>query len=157
MDIKKKRELCSTVFFGWILAEKNNLSATKGNKDVEELFTSQMILKKFKAFDIDIEIPDMLLLILHLCVNGNPGQFQVVLKDLLLDIKEKHGKPIPSGYAITVADFIRCFMMDFPIIEIPRMNEKYEAMWDAQKNYNAGYLESDNLCDTPEWWKEVME
>jgi hypothetical protein len=30
-------------------------------------------------------------------------------------------------------------------------------MWDGQKREVKNILESDNKCDTPEWWLEVME
>ena len=154
--IKEKQELCLQILFSWIEMERSKKDMNIHDKEWEDLFTSRMILKKFEVFGIDIILPDMLLLILNICVNNNPGQFQVVLKDLLCDIKSRKG-PIPKRYVITANDFTMCFPFEFPIIESPVVNEKYEKLWDAQKNLNAGVLENDNLCDTPEWWKEVME
>lgn len=85
----------------------------------------------------------------------NPGQSQIILKDLLLSIKSKKG-PIPSGYVITSNDFSLAFPFSFPIMEIPEVNKKYEKLWDKQKRKKENPLESDNLCDTVDWWKEVM-
>ena len=150
MTLKEKKELCSNAFISWMVVEKHDRNMAIHDKDIEELFTSKIILKKFEAFGINIVLPDMLLLILNICVNGNPGQFQLVLKDLLNDIKKRKG-PIPSGYIITSMDFSFCFMTEFPIIEISHINDKYEKLWDTQKQKDL------NLYDTVEWWKEVMK
>ena len=156
MTIKEKRELCFDAFVAWLVVEKDNRDMRIHDEDIKHVFTSKMILKKFEIFDIDIVLPDMLLLILDTCVEGNPGQFQVALKDLLTSIKTHKG-PIPAGYIVTTEDFSRCFMTEFPIVEIPHIDDKYMKLWDAQKKKNTNTFESDNLCDTPEWWKEVME
>ena len=157
MTLEEKKSICDGALFGWIMTENGNKDMTVHDKDVENLFTSQIILKKFKVFDIDIVLPDMLLLILNICTEGNPGQFQIILKTLLNDIKKSKG-PIPKGYVIRSRDFGLCFNNDYPITEIPSINEKYEALWDQQKKQGKLHLmESENLCDTVEWWKEVME
>ena len=153
MTTEQKIRICSNALIAWMSTEKEE---PIHDKDVQDLFTSKVILKKFKVFDIDIVLPDMLLLILSVCVDGNPGQFQIILKDLLNHIKKRKG-PIPPGYVITSMDFTMCFSMDFPIIDIPRINTKYESLWMGQKIETENPFESDNLCDTPEWWKEVME
>ena len=94
-------------------------------------------------------------MLLSLCTNENPGQSQVILKDLLSDIKSKKGS-IPEGYVITTDDFVNCFPFSFPIMENPTINKKYHELWDKQKTQTRRRGESDNLCDTIEWWKEVM-
>ena len=154
MTIKEKEELCSKAFLAWMVQEDNN-NVSIGDEEISEMFTSKVILKKFEVFDIDIVLPDMLLFILTICTECNPGQFQVVLKDLLNSIKRFKG-PIKPGYIITTEDFSFCFMISFPIMEIPKINKKYEELWDGQKKPKKHNLDSDNLCDTPEWWKEVM-
>ena len=157
MSLQETKELCSKVFIKWMLDERSdNYDARKRDDDIGDLFTSKVLLKKFDAFGIDIVIPDPLLLILFMCVEGNPGQVQIVLKDLLNHIKKVRG-PIPAGYVITSIDFAFCFKDNYPIIAIPEINEKYYKLWDAQKKHDHELLESDNLCDTPEWWKEVMK
>lgn len=156
MDIQEKKDLCSRVLITWMIMEEQNEDMAVHKDEISEIFTANILLKKFSAFGIDIVLPDYLLLILDLCVNGNPGQVQVVLKDLLNHIKNNIG-PIPAGYVITSTDFAYCFMNDFPIMEIPKINEKYHKLWDAQKKERTKSLESDNLCDTVEWWKEVTE
>lgn len=156
MTIQEKKDVCSKALISWIVAEQHGTDMTKHDKDITDIFTSRMILKKFSVFNIDIVLPDALLLILYICVEGNPGQFQIVLKDLLNSIKSRKG-PISAGYVITADDFAMCFMSDFPITDIPAVNDKYRKLWDGQKKHKTKDFESDNLCDTPEWWKEVMQ
>lgn len=156
MTIQEKKEACSQIFITWMLNEQHGKDMTKHNDEVAELFTSRMITKKFEVFGIDIVLPDELLLILYFCVEANPGQFQIILKDLLNSIKSRKG-PIPAGYTITADDFSMCFMTDFPITEIKSIEDKYMKLWDGQKKERKGTFDSDNKCDTPEWWKEVME
>ena len=156
MTLEQKTVICSNAFIAWITGEKQG-KVVKNDKEIMDLFTSQIILKKFNVFDIDIVLPDMLLLILSVCVDGNPGLFQIILKDLLNSIKKKKG-PIKRGYVITTHDFVDCFLIQFPIIEIPEVLAKYEALWDEQKikRESSNPFKPDNLCDTPEWWEEVM-
>ena len=156
MTIEEKKELCTKAFINWFLQERENHDLKNHDKEVAELFTSQVLLKKFDAFGIDIVLPDMLLMILHICTNNNPGQVQIILKDLLNNIKERKGS-IKPGYVITSNDFSLCFAWNFPIIEIPEINTKYESLWMGQKIETDKPLMSDNLCDTVDWWKEVME
>lgn len=156
MTVEEKKEICSRVLITWILSEQQGVDLTKHDEDFANLFTSRVILKKFEVFNINIVLPDMLLFILNICVEGNPGQFQIVLKDLLNSIKKKKG-PIPEGYIVTTDDFSMCFMTNFPIMSIPQINTKYESLWIGQKIQTENPFESDNLCDTPEWWKEVMK
>lgn len=141
-----------------MMCEKEGRDMTEHDDDVMNIFTSRVIAKKFDVFGIDIVLPDPLLLILNICVENNPGQFQIVLKDLLNHIKKRKG-PIPKGYVITSEDFSFCFMTDFPIIAIPKINDKYLKLWDGQKYVDMKDKNRNryNACDTPKWWKEVME
>ena len=154
-EIKEKTELCSKAFLAWVITEQEGKDMTVINEDIANLFTSRMILKKFEVFNIDIVLPDMLLLILNICTDSNPGQFQIILKDLLNNIKQEKGL-IKPGYIITSEDFAEHFI-SFPIIEDENIYHKYEKLWDGQKKERKHPLDSDNLCDTPEWWREVME
>jgi len=150
MSIEEKKELCSKALMMWFIEEDKGKDMREHNPEVADMFISKVLLKKFEVFEIDIVLPDMLLLILDLCVEGNPGQVQIVLKDLLESIVKRNGK-IPKGYIIKSEDVGFAFPMDFPILAIPELNKKYEQKWDAQKSGGR------NLCDTPEWWLEVME
>ena len=157
-NIGEIKELCSKMLVNWFLIEKKNSDMTYTSDDEEFLrasFITNVILKKFKVFDIQIHLPIYLLMILSLCTNENPGQAQIILKDLLLSIKSKKGS-IPNGYIITSNDFTSAFPFSFPIMGISEINKKYEKLWDKQKKKTTSPLESDNLCDTVEWWKEVM-
>ena len=156
MTLEEKKEFCCKLLFSWMSLENDNKDMKEHKDDIADLFTSKMILKKFEVFNIDIVLPDPLLVMLYVCTEGNPGQFQIVLKDLLNHIKKRQGL-IPKGYVITCMDFCLCFPMNYPITEIPEINDKYNKLWDEQKVKNNDSLSSDNLCDTIKWWKEVME
>lgn len=155
MTVEEKKDLCSRALIGWVLSEQDGKDYTVHDEDIKKLFTSQVILKKFEVFGIRIVLPDPLLLILYLCVEGNPGQYQIILKDLLNSIKQRKG-PIPTDYIITADDFSMCFMTNFPIIDIPSINDKYRKLWDGQKFLDMSTGHTANACDTIEWWKEVM-
>lgn len=156
MTIEEKKELCTKILIGWFVQEQENRDFRNHDKEVADLFTSKILLKKFDVFHINIVLPDMLLMILHICTNNNPGWIQIILKDLLNSIKKRTG-PIKPGYVITSNDFSLCFTWNFPIVEIPEINAKYESLWMGQKIERDEPMMSDNLCDTVEWWKEVME
>lgn len=159
-DAEEVKELCSTILLQWFLEEKNNTTMKYNEEDKEFLkksFIANVLLKKFEVFDIKIHLPTHLLMILSLCTNENPGQAQIILKKLLLSIKDRRGL-IPENYVITSEDFVMCFPTSFPIMEIPAISESFEILWNQQKKQGKlDYMESDNLCDTPEWWKEVMK
>ena len=154
--IKEKQDLCAKLLISWICREQRGEDMTKHTEEAANLFTSRMIMKKFEVFDINIILPDELLFILYLCVDSGPGMFQIVLKDLLNSIKNRKGL-ISPGYVITSEDFGLCFMTDFPIMDIKYIENKYITLWDGQKKERKHKFDSDNLCDTVEWWKEVME
>ena len=159
MSISETVEYCCKVLMMWAMDEIDNPSMEYNERDkefIENSFISKVLLKKFEVFDIKIHLPAPLLIILSLCTNENPGQVQIILKKLLLDIKERKGA-IPEGYVITSEDFGLCFQESFPITSIPIISEAYEVLWSEQKRTPKHPLESDNLCDTIEWWKEVME
>ena len=155
MTIKEKQEICVKALTKWFVQEQENYDFKNHDEEIANLFTSKILLKKFDVFDINIILPDMLLLIFFICSSNNPGCTQVMLKDLLNNIKKRNG-PIKPNYVITTLDFSSCFQSNFPIIEIPEINNKYESLWIGQKIETEG-IGGDNLCDTIDWWKEVME
>ena len=154
-DIQETVDLCSRMLLAWIMRDSN---PREHNEELlNELFTPRVLLKKFEVFDIDIVLPDDLLCIIAICCNENPGQAQLILKELLLSIK-KHMGPIPKGYVVTPEDFSLAYPFSFPIMSIPEQNSKFESLWIGQKiERDKDRPGSDNLCDTVEWWKEVME
>lgn len=158
-DIKETEDYCSKILLLWLADEIKNPNMDYIDKDKEFLessFTAKILLKKFEAFNIKIHLPVHLLMILSLCTNENPGQVQIVLKDLLLTIKARKG-PIPSGYVITTEDFSLAFPFSFPIMDIPKINEKYNKLWEDQKFIDMKTNYRENACDTIEYWKEVMK
>lgn len=158
-DIQNTMELCSKIFISWHFNAKENPNMDYEQKDkefLEQSFIAKILLKKFEVYNIKIHLPVHLLMILSLCTNENPGQSQIVLKDLLNDIKSRRG-PIPSGYVITPDDFALCFASDFPIMDISYINDKYQKLWNDQKFIDLRTERSENACDTIEYWKEVMK
>lgn len=154
------RILCFKVLIMWKEMENVKPKMEYSDNDmffIKNSFISQCILKKFNVFGIEIHLPANLLMLLSICSEENPGKAQLILKELLKSIKEKKG-PIEKGYVITTADFKDAFPDTFPIInEYESLNEKYEKLWDEQKKPRPnGVMNSDNKCDTPEWWFEVM-
>ena len=151
-DIQETTELCSRIFIAWTMRNSNPVKHNM--KLLGELFTPRVLLKKFEAFDIDIGLPDDLLCLIAVCCNENPGQAQLILKELLISIRHRKG-PISKGYIITSEDFGFAFPLSFPIMADEKINKEYYKKWDAQKYNKDGHLL--NSCDTIGWWKEVME
>ena len=157
MKQSKNVDLCSMLFINWVRNEHAGKDMTQYDEELNNTFIFQVIRKKFDVFGINIVLPDELLAILTLCTNSNPGQSQLLLKYLLDNIKNRKG-PIPKGYVITADDFTHAFTMRFPILhEFDDLNKKFEKLWNEQKKEKHKEWESDNKCDTPEWWLEVME
>ena len=148
MKDQEKIELCSRIFIAWKLSNK---AWNVHDDEILDAFIPGMLVKKMKAFGIDIFLPDPLLLLIDVCTESNPGQAQIILKDLLNNIVERTGK-IKKGYMISAEDVAECWPTSFPIVSLKP--ELYERKWIDQKTNKAF---SDNLCDTPEWWLEVME
>lgn len=156
MNLKEKTDLCSRAFISWLSAEKKGIDMRVHDPEIiEKDFITMVLNKKLEACRVEIHLPDMLTLIIGICTEGNPGQSQIILKELLESIKKNKG-PIPAGYVILADDFVTCFMTKFPITEDKVMEKKYYDLWEAQKYENQlGYRE--NKCDTVEYWREVME
>ena len=148
MKDQEKIELCSRIFIAWKLSNK---AWNVHDDEILDAFIPGMLVKKMKAFGVDIFLPDPLLLLIDVCTESNPGQAQIILKDLLNNIVERTGK-IKKGYMISAEDVAECWPTSFPIVSLKP--ELYEIKWIDQKTNKAF---SDNLCDTPEWWLEVME
>ena len=153
ISVDEKINLCSRVLMVWFLKEKEE-DVSVHEKEVADMFISQILMKKLAAVGVDVVIPDPLLVMIDLCCNSNPGISQLMLKDILLSIKNRKG-PVPKGYVITTDDFSLCYPNRFPVIEYPDINKKFEEMWDSQKIFIGG--KERNSCDTAEWWLEVME
>lgn len=147
---KEIKDLCGQILATWIITNGEK-DFTKHDEDIIKEFIPSILLKKFKVFNIDIVLPDELLILLTLCSDGNPGLVQAILMDLLESIKDKNG-PIPKGYIITAYDFAFAFPMKFPIIKDKEIYNKYLEKFDREIKTPDG-----NLCDTPEWWLKVME
>ena len=155
--IEDKRIICSQALMTWLYSEIDNEELDIKEKDkICNIFPYNMILNKLDNYGVKVVLPDLLLMIVSLCTDNNPGISQIIIKELLSDIKEKQGN-IPEGYIITSSDFVNCFPENFPILDIPEVYDKYIKLWDGQKRERPNEFSSDNLCDTPEWWLEVME
>ena len=150
MEEKEIKDLCGKVLAAWIISNGKK-DFTKHDEDIIKEFIPSILLKKFKVFNIDIVLPDELLILLTLCSDSNPGLVQAILMDLLESIKDKNG-PIPKGYIITAYDFAFAFPNEFPIIKDETILNKYIKKYDTEIK-RRGY----NLCDTPDFWLKYME
>lgn len=149
-EIIEIKELCGKVLTKWIMTNGKK-DFTKHDEDISKEFIPSILLKKFKVFNIDIVLPDELLILLTLCSDCNPGLVQAILMDLLENIKDKNG-PIPKGYIITAHDFALAFPNEFPIIKDETILNKYIKKYDTEIK-RRGY----SLCDTPDFWLKYME
>lgn len=156
--------MCTKLLALWMSCEKEDakMEYTERDKEFfERSFVTKVLSKKLDAFDIDVHIPSYLYMLISVCSDENPGKAQLILKELLTSIKNRKGAGIEKGYVITVSDFVDCFVESFPITGIPAIAKKYQKMWDEQKKERGNDMRnypafSDNKCDTPEYWMEVM-
>ena len=156
--------MCTKLLALWMSCEKEDakMEYTERDKEFfERSFVTKVLSKKLDAFDINVHIPSYLYMLISVCSDENPGNAQLILKELLTSIKNRKGAGIEKGYVITVSDFVDCFVESFPITGIPAIAKKYQKMWDEQKigrgaQYESDVNLSDNKCDTEYYWKEVM-
>lgn len=157
-EVKEIEDLCAMVFIKWYKVGARR-DEEMHNIIMENSFTAKILTKKFETFDIGIELPDELLLILGTCSGENPGLVQVILMDLLQSIKDKKGSPIPRGYEITPSDVVGAFPLRWPILEDPEIYNEYISKYDATIKDKATDSNGNkiNACDTKEFWLQVME
>ena len=157
-EVKEIEKLCAMVFIKW-----HEVGARRDeemhNIIMENSFTAKILTKKFEAFDVGIELPDELLLLLGLFSVENPGLVQAILMDLLQSIKDKKGSPIPRGYEITPSDVVGAFPLRWPILKDPEIYNEYISKYDATIKDKATDSNGNkfNACDTKEFWLQVME
>lgn len=156
MNTKEQMELCSNALMNLLIEEMSGKDLSQHDPDIAGLFPISIVLDKLEKCGIDVIIPDMILMIFDICCLGNPGVIQVFVKELLMDVKDNQGGSIPKGYIVTGEDFVRLHGDSYPILDLPGFEEKYRKLWDAQKRDRAKTFDSDNQCDTPEWWQEIL-
>lgn len=156
-ELKETTKLCFIVFAKWHKFGAQHDEETH-NMIVENSFTAKILTKKFEAFDVGIELPDELLLLLGLFSGENPGLVQTILMDLLQSIKDKKG-PIPRGYEITSLDVASAFPFKWPILEDSEIFNEYLSKYDNTIKNKAtdNHGNKINACDTKEFWMQVME
>lgn len=139
-------QLCSQVFIKWNLIDLG-VSDYDGSSEYSRMsFIAKVLRKKMAAFEIPVEIPDPLLMIIELCTDSNPGMAQIMLKKIL-----GNNRPIDS--TIMPEDFVAVFPTEFPILALfPRWEKEFEEEWLKQKT-----AQGFNLCDTKEWWMESFK
>lgn len=156
-EVKEIEDLCAMVFIKWHIGAQHDEKTH--DMIMKNSFTAKILTKKFEAFDIGINLPDELLLILGTCSGENPGLVQVILMDLLQSIKDKKGSPIPRGYEITPSDVAGAFPLRWPILKDPEIYNEYVSKYDATIKDKATDSNGNkiNACDTKEFWLQVME
>lgn len=123
-----------------------------------DTLTSRLLLVKIPGYGVKIIPPDWLIYLIEVCAGDHPGFLQLIYKELLTFINNHcyGGTGIPENYKIRAIDFINCFRNAYPILLDPKVYEKYSKMWDEQKKEKCNSADSDNKCDTAEYWLEVM-
>ena len=156
-EVKEIEDLCAMVFIKWHIGAQHDEKTH--DMIMKNSFTAKILTKKFEAFDIGINLPDELLLILGTCSGENPGLVQAILMDLLQSIKDKKGSPIPRGYEITPSDVVGAFPLRWPILKDPEIYNEYISKYDATIKNKATDSNGNkiNACDTKEFWLQVME
>ena len=145
----KNEELAAKVFIAWNFNSKKEFSNNPEIVDGGD-FLSTILYRKMKAVDLGVNIPDECYLLISLC-SDSPGYAQLLLKELLLSIPN-----LKKGYTIIPMDFARKFPMEYPMSDNPKWEKYFSQKWDEQKIHSAKFPYSDNLCDTAEWWLEVL-
>jgi len=156
MNTKEQMELCSNALMNLLIEETSGKDMSQHEPDIAGIFPISITLRKLEVFGIDVVIPDMILMILDICAQGNPAIIQLMTKELLMDVKANQGGSIPKGYIITGEDFARLHGDSYPILDLPEFKEKYHTLWQAQKREQNKAFDSDNQCDSPEWWQEIL-
>jgi len=156
MNTKEQIELCSNALMNLLIEEMSGKDMSQHEPDVAGIFPISIALRKLEVFGIDVVIPDMILMILDICAQGNPAIIQLMTKELLMDVKANQGGSIPKGYIVTGEDFARLHGDSYPILDLPGFEEKYRTLWQAQKRERNKTFDSDNQCDSPEWWQEIL-
>ena len=139
-------ELCVKLFVSWNFSRSRamELDADYNNQS----FIAKIIRKKIEVFEIPIQVPDYLLMLIEICTGSNPGISQIMLKSIMEKIPD-----IQPNHVITPEDFSRAYVTEFPIIEeSTKWEDHFRKLWDSQKDENGN-----NLCDTKDWWMKVFE
>lgn len=136
----------------WERLERSGRDMTKHDNDVMHTTVFAAVFSKLQMAKMDIVVPDALIILLITLTNGNPGQSLLLFKEILQCTAERSSLLSP-GYVIKLSDVLIAFGNEWPIMEIPEINEKYHKKWLDQKMPRKGF--SDNRCDTPEYWREV--
>ena len=140
-------ELCSRAFIAWNFAAMEGKNMDRNEEYNAQSFIARVLRKKMEVFQVPVNIPDYLLILIELCTQGNPGVSQVMLKEILSAIPN-----LQPGHEVKPDDFSRVYTADFPSMESPRWEQHFQELWDAQKN-----CEGKNLCDTADWWMELFK
>lgn len=145
--MKDREQLCTSLLITWNFQAAGKAPTTEQNYDgtseySQQSFIAQVLRKKMEVFKIPVKIPDVLIAIIEVCTNGNPGISQLMLRDIIGDSRKK-------GSTLTPDDFARVYPISFPVVEDGNEWDKYfSKKWEEQKNPSNG----SNLCDTPTWW-----
>ena len=139
-------------------------SAIQGDMDpvlktaIEKDFIYNVLKRKILWAELPVEVDDHVLVIISLCVHGNPAIAQLILHDLLTKSK-KTGK-------LTIDDFTLAFPMEYPICfddngNLTEIGKVYENRWDEQKLSPDAKKTlkcfSDNQVDTKNYWRNIYE
>ena len=143
-------ELLARLLTSWTI--KTMLNKEEGNfvtVDYEDPI-SEIIYRRTKYFNV--KVPAELGFIISICSNGNPGMAIIMYYTMLESVVKKNGLLPRDGYVIKPMDFSISFPESFPDITNETQRQKFEKLWDDQKDENGR-----NKVDTHEYWAQLFE
>ena len=155
IEMKQTVQICMQIFAKWCQLEQAGRDMTKYDEGIAEEFIPQVLRCRLQAAEVDIVLPDYLMLLIMVCTDGNPAQSLMILSDLLENIHGRIGK-IPAGYVITAEDFSYAFSI-WPIMEMKSVSDQYSQKWQKQKRKPMFAWETDNSMDMAGWWRKFVE
>lgn len=140
------------IMCGWVKRELYSHptyeSYTNSTLISNESFIAMVLLKRMKAFEIEVKIPDELILILEISTEGNPGKSLTLLYEILSRIPN-----LQKGHMLTCDDYIRLTGTgQFKTVWNKEDDKWMEDLWDSQKTDDGC-----NKVDYPEYWRELFK
>ena len=116
MNEQQKLDMAGITFINWLQIHHSNPDKLKErNQEVyDSSFICKVIDNRMKTFNIDIHIPDHLIVLIDLCTGSNPGMSFMMLSEILEKIPD-----LKYGHLIQPDDFVRVYRSKFPTFAYP--------------------------------------
>ena len=155
MNEQQKLDMAGITFINWLQIHHSNPDKLKErNQEVyDSSFICKVIDNRMKTFNIDIHIPDHLIVLIDLCTGSNPGMSFMMLSEILEKIPD-----LKYGHLIQPDDFVRVYGSKFPILSMySDISDRLEKKWDMQKLETPKDFDTDNQCDYKYYWTRFFK